>query len=71
MTAYLKKSFVYKLHYWIEQKLGIILIPLSKALDGGVLRVLVILLRFPDDDTIFLLGNTILYFYVFTNVVIE
>ena len=68
MTAYLKKSFVYKLHYWIEQKLGIILIPLSKALDGGVL---VILLRFPDDDTIFLLGNTILYFYVFTNVVIE
>ena len=71
MTAYLKKSFVYKLHYWIEQKLGIILIPLSKALDGGVL---VILLKFPDDpddDTIFLLGNTILYFSVFTNVVIE
>ena len=68
MTACLKKSFVYKLHYWIEQKLGIILIPLSKALDGGVL---VILLKFPDNDTIFLLGNTILYFYVFTNVVIE
>ena len=39
MTAYLKKSFVYNLHYWIEQKLGIILIPLSEALDVGVLVI--------------------------------
>ena len=39
MTAYLKKSFVYKLHYWIEQNLGIILIPLSEDLDGGDLVI--------------------------------
>ena len=36
MTAYLKKSFVYNWHYWIEQNLGFILMPLSEALDGGV-----------------------------------
>ena len=37
MTAYLKKSFVQHLHYRIEHKLPIILMPLTPYPDGGVL----------------------------------
>ena len=70
MTAYLKKSFFQFLHYWIEQKLVVILIPLTdlETLSGGGGGLVFPLqfFSFPDDDTNkFLLGGMI------TNVVIE
>ena len=67
MTAYLKKSFFQCLHYWIEQKLAVILIPLTdlETLSGGGLVFPLQFFSFPDDTNKVLLGGMI------TNVVIE